>query len=181
MAAAPCLTALIAIGAVVAALVWDSGGGVFSLHHSSAGGGSGARVPLAAVTAYDPFGYRPARRTTPRRRGRPTATRARYWQTESYRATFAAIGKQGVGLVLAAKEPVQLRKVEIVTTTPGFTAVIRAGDSQGPFPDTVSASQIVSSGTQFTISGGKHPYYLIWITSLPPGGSTVRINEVKAT
>jgi hypothetical protein len=49
------------------------------------------------------------------------------------------------------------------------------------FPDTVSSSQTVSSGTQFTINGGKHRYYLIWITSLPPGGSSVRINEVKAS
>ena len=81
---------------------------------------------------------------------------------------------------LDAKRPVQLHVLGIATATPGFTAVIRAGDALGLFPETVSSSQTVSSGTQFTITGGKHRYYLIWITSLPPGGSTVRINEVRA-
>jgi hypothetical protein len=34
---------------------------------------------------------------------------------------------------------------------------------------------------QFTLHGGKHRYFLIWITKLPPANGTVRINEVKAT
>ncbi len=174
------LTALIAIGAVVAALAWHSGTNVFSLHHSSTGG-SGAPVHLSGVTAYDPFGSPPGEENNAEAPRATDGNAGTYWQTENYRATFAEIGKQGVGLVLAAKQPVQLHRIEIVTTTPGFTAVIRAGESQGSFPDTVSASQIVSSGTQFAISGGKHSYYLIWITSLPPGGPSVRINEVKAT
>ncbi len=75
----------------------------------------------------------------------------------------------------------QLHQLGIATATPGFTAVIRAGDSPGAFPYTVSSSQVVSSGTQFTISGGQHRYYLIWITSLPPDSESVKINEVAAT
>ena len=75
--------------------------------------------------------------------------------------------------------------IVITTTTPGFTAVIRAGDSAGAsasfFPDTVSASQTVVSGTKFAIQRRRYRYYLLWITSLPPGGSTVRINEVTAS
>ncbi len=174
------VAALIAIGAVVAALVWHSGTSVFSIHGSSRGGASGAPVPLSAVTAYDPYGSPPGEEHNAAAHFATDGDAGTYWETENYRSTFAEIGKPGVGLVLAAKSPVQLHRLGIATATPGFIAVIRAGDTRGAFPFTVSSSQTVSSGTQFAISGGPHRYYLIWITSLPPGGSTVRINEVKA-
>ncbi len=175
------LAALIAIGAVVAALVWHSGTGVFSIHHSTPGGGSGAPVHLSAVTAYDPYGSPPGQEHNADAHLATDTDPGTFWETENYHSTFEAIGKPGVGLVLAAKQAVQLHRLRIVTGTPGFTAVIRAGDTESAFPVTVSSSQMVSSGTRFAISGGKHRYYLIWITSLPPGGSTVRINQVSAT
>ena len=175
------LAALIAIGAVIAALVWHSGTGVFSIHCSSSGGGSGTPVHLSAVTAYDPFGSPPGQEHNADAHFATDTNAGTYWETESYHSTFAAIGKQGVGLVLDAGRAVQLHRLGIATVTPGFTAVIRAGDTEGAFSATVSSSQTVSSGTQFTIQGGKHRYYLIWITRLPPGRSSVRINEVKAT
>ena len=175
------LAALIAIGAVIAALVLDSGTGVFSIHRSSSGStGDGPPVRLSAVTAYDPYGSPPGEEHNADAHFATDNNAGTYWETERYHASFAEIGKRGVGLVLDAKRPVQLHVLGIATATPGFTAVIRAGDALGLFPETVSSSQTVSSGTQFTITGGKHRYYLIWITSLPPGGSTVRINEVKA-
>jgi hypothetical protein len=178
------LAALIAIGAAVAALVWHSGNGVFSIHHSTPRA-SGPAIAVAAVTAYDPYGSPPGEEhnaDAPMATDRNTGT---FWETERYHSTFAALGKQGVGLVLDVKRPLQLHRIVITTTTPGFVAVIRAGDSTGSsaglFPDTVSASQTVGNGTILTISGGRHRYYLLWITSLPPGGQTVRINEVKAS
>jgi eukaryotic-like serine/threonine-protein kinase len=175
------LAALIAIGAVIGALAWHSGTGVFSIHHSSSGGGGGGTpVQLSAVTAYDPYGSPPGQEHNAEARLATDGKAGTYWETERYRATFAEIGKQGVGLVLDAKSPVQLHRLGIETGTPGFTAVIRAGDSPSSFPSTVSSPQTVSNGTQFAISGGKHRYYLIWITSLPPGGATAQINEVKA-
>ena len=174
------LAGLIAIGAVIAALLWDSGSGVFSIHHSSPGGGSGAQVQLAAVTAYDPYGSPPGEEHNTQAPQATDGKAATYWETETYHSTFAQLHKPGVGLVVDAGSPVQLHELGIATATPGFTAVIRAGDTESSFPDTVSSSQTVNDGTKFTITGGKHRYYVIWITSLPPGGSTVRINEVKA-
>ena len=166
---------------MIAALVLDSGTGVFSIHRSSSGStGDGPPVRLSAVTAYDPYGSPPGEEHNADAHYATDDNAGTYWETERYHASFAEIGKPGVGLVLDAKRPVQLHVLGIATATPGFTAVIRAGDALGLFPETVSSSQTVSSGTQFTITGGKHRYYLIWITSLPPGGSTVRINEVKA-
>ncbi len=176
------VAALIAIGAVIAALVLHSGTGVFSIHRSPSGNShSGARVSLTAVTAYDPFGHPPGQEHNAEAHFATDGIARTYWETERYDASFAEIGKQGVGLVLDAKSPVQLHQLGIATATPGFTAVIRAGDSPGAFPYTVSSSQVVSSGTQFTISNGRHRYYLIWITSLPPDSQSVRINEVEAT
>ena len=175
------LAALIAIGAVIGALAWHSGTGVFSIHRASTGGGGGAPIRLSAVTAYDPYGSPPGQEHNADAHFATDNDANTYWETEQYHATFAEIGKPGVGLVLDAKEPVQLHRLVITTTTPGFTAVIRAGDSPASFPTTVSPSQAVSSGTQFAISDGKHRYYLIWITSLPPGGSSVRINEAQAS
>ena len=166
------VAALIAIGSVVAALVLAQRHRRFldpPLVDRSCGRRR-ARPAQRRSLHTTPTDPRRARSTTPRRITRPTATRGTYWETERYHATFAEIGKQGVGLVLDAKSPVQLHRLGIATATPGFTAVIRAGDvAERPFPATVSSSQVVSSGTQFAISGGKHRYYLIWITSLLPG------------
>jgi serine/threonine-protein kinase len=177
------LAALIAIGAVVAALVWHSGTDVFSIHHRSAGGHpvSGKPVALSAVTAYDPFGSPPGEEHNADAHLATDGNAGTAWETERYRSSFSEIGKQGVGLVLDAGRPVQLHRLGVATSTPGFTGVIRAGDAAGTFPFTVSPSETVTNGTQFAITGAKHRYYLVWITSLPPGGSTARINEVKAS
>ena len=167
---------------MIAALVLHSGTGVFSIHRSSSGGAaSGTRVSLSAVTAYDPYGSPPGQEHNAEAHYATDGLARTDWETERYHATFAEIGKPGVGLVLDAKRPVQLHQLGIATATPGFTAVIRAGDVPGSFPYTVSSSQVVSSGTQFTISSGEHRYYVIWITSLPPGSESVKINEVEAT
>jgi serine/threonine-protein kinase len=172
------LLALIAIGGAVA---------YFSVHGApnwtSSGGGTtgGASTPphLKAVTAYDPFGDGHEHDADAPKATDSSATS--YWETEDYHSSFAAIGKRGVGLVLDAGHAVQLHELGLVTQTPGFTAVIRAGDSAGgPFQD-VSASQLASGQTKFIVHGGKHRYYLIWITQLPPAAGTVRINDVKAT
>ncbi|MDP9285491.1 MAG: protein kinase [Actinomycetota bacterium] len=173
------LLALIAIGAVVAYLAvhgapnWGPSGG---------GGtaGTGAAIKLTAVTAYDPYGKPPGQEHNADAHYATDASAATYWETESYHSSFAAIGKKGVGLVLDAGKPVQLHQLGLATQTPGFTAVIRGGDSApGPFPDYLSASQLATSQTQFVLQGGKDRYYLIWITSLPPG-LVARINDVQA-
>jgi tRNA A-37 threonylcarbamoyl transferase component Bud32 len=173
------LVVLIAIGAEIAALL---------IHRSDSGPGNGAvsgggGVPsLAAVTAYDPQG------TGPPGEHNADAPRATdhngdsYWETERYNDHPSLDGKDGVGLVLDAHRDVQLQKLGFVTSTPGFTAEIKAGDSEsGPFPDVVAGSQVVGARASFTIASGKHRYYLIWITRLGGGYPTARINEVSAT
>jgi len=87
-----------------------------------------------------------------------------------------------VGLVLDAGKSVQLHQLGFATQTPGFTVVIRGGDAEsGPFNDYLTGSQLATGQTQFVIHGGRHRFYLIWITSLAPNYNTVRINDVRAS
>jgi serine/threonine-protein kinase len=96
-----------------------------------------------------------------------------YWTTETYRA----FTKDGVGLVLDAGRDVDLATVTVRTSTPGFTAELRAGDSPTSFPDTVAGGRTVADGTTFEVGGGKERYFLLWITSLD---SVARVSEVTA-
>ncbi len=171
------LFALIAIGAVVAYLIVHGAPNWGSLRGGTPAGGGKVAPHLKGVGAYDPFGDGKEHDADA-----PKATDAKpasYWETESYHASFAAIGKKGVGLVLDAGRPVQLKQLGLATQTPGFTAVIRGGDSaKGPFADYLSAPQRATSATQFVLHGSKHRYYLVWITSLAPR-LVVRINDVS--
>jgi len=173
------LLVLAAAGAVAAYLVLH--------HHHSAtgrstnGGGAGTAIHLTGVTAYDPYGDHHEHDADAHYATDSSPSTA--WETESYRASFAAIGKKGVGLVLDAGRDVQLHQLGFSSSTPGFTAEILAGESEhGPFPAVVGASQVVGSDgqAQYRIATGKHRYYVIWITRLGDGYDSARINDVRA-
>ncbi len=176
------LSALVAIGAVVYVLI--HGPGVSRLEHhggGGSGGGSSAPVHLAAAGAYDPVGDGHENDAEARLATDGVASTA--WSTEQY-YDAPSLNKQGVGLVLDAGRPVTLHQLGLATSTPGFTAVIKAGaTATGPFPDTVSPSQQVQgSSTPFAIrsGAGSHRYWLVWITRLGPGFQTAKINEIAA-
>jgi serine/threonine-protein kinase len=171
------LLTLIAIGGVIAYLV---------INHNNNGnggstprGGSGGAPALSAIGAFDPYGT--GGENDARAKYATDNDAATYWETERY-YDAPRLNKPGVGLVLDAKSVTQLHQLGVATSTPGFTAVIKAGDSATQFPDIVSTSQTVpSEGATFTIVGKPHRYYLLWITQLGPSYNTVRINEIKAT
>jgi predicted Ser/Thr protein kinase len=172
------LLVLIAIGAAIALLVMrnhDNGPTT-----STGGGGGGSGTPaLKAIGAYDPYGT--GGENDANAKLATDNDPSTYWETERY-YDAPKLDKPGVGLVLDAGSTVQLHQFGVVTSTPGFNAVIRAGDSPTQFPDTVSAPQTVSgTGVTFTITGTPHRYYLLWITRLGPNYNTARINEIKAT
>ena len=170
------LAALIAIGAVIAVLLIHRSNGDSPTGVAEGGGA----IRLSAVTAYDPHGTGvPGEHNA----DAPKATDHQadtYWETERYRDS-PSLGKDGVGLVLDAGRDVQLQKLGFATETPGFTAEIKAGDSEtGPFPALVAGPQQVDKQARFTIATGRHRYYVIWITRLGVGYPTARINEVSA-
>jgi eukaryotic-like serine/threonine-protein kinase len=169
------LLALIAIGGVIAYLLAHRDDG----SPGSTAGGGGSVPSLTAIGAYDPYGTGGENDSSVFKATDDNPST--YWETERY-YDAPRLNKAGVGLVLDAKSAVQLHQFGVVTSTPGFTAVIRAGDSSARFPDTVSAPQTVSgTGVTFAIHGGPHRYYLLWITRLGASYNTAQINEIKAT
>jgi serine/threonine-protein kinase len=171
------LLTLIAIGAVIAYLLVHRNNGNTG---STAGTGTGGVPTLVATAAYDPWGTGTGGENDARAKYATDNNGATYWETERY-YDAPSLNKPGVGLVLDAKRVVQLQQLGVATSTPGFTAVIRAGDSTTHFPDTVSAPQTVGGRATFTIVGKPHRYYLLWIPRLGPGYNTAQINEVKAS
>jgi hypothetical protein len=68
----------------------------------------------------------------------------------------------------------------VQTSSPGFTAEIRAGSSQGgPFSPVSRSQTVEGDSATFTLDGPAAQYYVVWITSLPQGGK-VEISEVTA-
>ncbi|HEX4680748.1 MAG TPA: protein kinase [Gaiellaceae bacterium] len=169
------LVTLIAIGAVIAYLLVHRNNGNAG---ATSGAGTGSVPALVATRAYDPWGT--GGENDARAKYATDNNGATYWETEQY-YDAPRLNKPGVGLVLDAKRVVQLHELGVATGTPGFTAVIRAGDSPTNFPDTVSTSQTVDGTTTFTIVGKPHRYYLLWITRLGPSYNTAQVNEVKAS
>jgi len=149
------LAVLIAIGTALAYVVIDRTAGGSG---SNAGGGNGGAVPhLIGATAYDPFGTPPGQEHNDKAGLATDGISQTYWETERY-FNHPSLNKQGVGLVLDAQKPVRLRQLGIATSTPGFVASIRAGDSStGPFPDTVAPPQTVTDGTSTRSPGTPAP------------------------
>jgi serine/threonine-protein kinase len=177
------LAALIVIGAVVAYLVLNGiphslkggGGGA-----TGGGNGSGTPVHLAGVKAYDPYGDHSEHDAAAREA--TDASPSTYWETQTY-FDAPSLGKQGVGLVLDAGKTVQLHHLGFATSTPGFVAQIKAGDSEdGPFTEVVGDSQTVpaTGRVTYTIHGSPHRYYLIWITRLGARYQKATVNAVSA-
>ena len=134
-------------------------------------GGPGEPVRLAAVRDHDPYagdGEHPELVAAA-----TDGKRSTYWQTE----TYGSFEKPGVGVVLDARSRRELGEVTLVTDTPGFRALVRAGDSpSGPF-DRASEEQTVGRQTTFALEAPARRYYLLWITELD---GVARVNEVRA-
>ena len=86
---------------------------------------------LVASTAYDPFGTGGEHNELARFATDGNAQT--FWKTEHYDDAPSLAGKPGVGLVLDPGRTVALHDVQITTSTPGFTAVIKGGDSPTSF------------------------------------------------
>jgi hypothetical protein len=152
-------------------------------------------VPLAQTAAHDynPFGTGPENREDDQNAvdGDPNTS----WSTEHYYdGTLKKAGGVGVGLYVDAAPNVAGREIEIQTPTPGFAAQIYVanqieeslpyGDSspltargwQGP----VGADSNVRDGAHIPLSlhGARYRYYLVWITTLPPGMEFASIAEI---
>ena len=152
-------------------------------------------VPLAQTAAHDynPFGTGPENREDDQNAvdGDPNTS----WSTEHYYdGTLRKAGGVGVGLYVDAAPNVAGREIEIQTPTPGFAAQIYVANQidlslpyghstpltargwQGP----VGEDHNVRDGAHIPLSlhGARYRYYLVWITTLPPGMEFASIAEI---
>jgi hypothetical protein len=99
------------------------------------------------------------------------------WETEHYNG--AQLNKAGVGIVVGAARPVRPKRLTITTDTPGFTAVVKTGDSAtGPFHVVSRSTTVAGTEQTFDLSGGGR-YFLLWITDLG-SNEQVRVDEISA-
>ncbi|MGO9900384.1 MAG: protein kinase domain-containing protein [Solirubrobacteraceae bacterium] len=106
-----------------------------------------------------------------------------FWHTQQYYSL--KLGKAGTGLYVDAGTEVPATKLNVLTTTPGFTASVYARTNtppmQWPNAGWVRVSQpVVMSGQtaiELNTAGASYQYYLLWITSLGDN-EIVDLNEL---
>jgi tRNA A-37 threonylcarbamoyl transferase component Bud32 len=112
---------------------------------------------------------------------RDTATT---WSTENY--STGELGKDGVGIYVWAAQPVAAKRLEVVTPTAGFTARIYGAntiptDLEG-WGQPIGRLRGTDSKMRATLTGGRsYARYLVWITKLPPGHTSVDIATITVS
>jgi eukaryotic-like serine/threonine-protein kinase len=130
------------------------------------------RIQLRAISDHDPFGDDQSEHPDEV----PRATDGQFetfWLTQDY----SSFDKPGVGIILDAGREVEPETLTIRTDTPGYTAHIRAGDSEsGPFAR-VSPGLEVTDRIRFNLVNAEARYYVVWITDV---SGVAHVNEVTA-
>jgi eukaryotic-like serine/threonine-protein kinase len=129
-------------------------------------------INLTAIRDHDPYGDDGAEH--PEDVAKATDGRFEtFWTTQDYQS----FDKPGVGIILDAGREVEPETLTIRTDTEGFTAHIRAGDSDSGEFDRVSPGLEVTDGLTFELINAKARYYVIWITEV---SGAAHVNEVSA-
>jgi serine/threonine-protein kinase len=188
---------LAALAAIVALVLFLAAGQTHRGTGVAAGVSSGSGlhpVSLSQTAAHDynPFGTGPENEN--RIQNVVDSDPNTSWSTEQYyQGTLQKSGGVGTGLYLDAAPGVAARAIEIQTSTPGFAVQVYAS-SQEPSPlsygdpATLSArgwkgplgSSAAVSGRQLISLRAGQPfrYYLVWISTLPPGMQSASIDEL---
>jgi hypothetical protein len=186
------VAAIVAIALVLAAQQAHKGTGVASDVHAGAGLQA---VPLSQTAAHDynPFGTGPENHN--RVQNVVDSDPNTSWSTAHYyEATLKKAGGTGVGVYLDASPGVVARAIELQTPTPGFDVQIYGARSinlsypygnstplaargwHGPLASASSAH----NRQRITLPRAATPYryYLIWLTTLPPGQQSASISDL---
>jgi hypothetical protein len=107
------------------------------------------------------------------------------WSTERYEGGVIN-NKPGVGIYVDAKPGVAARAIDVIAKTRNWQGDIYAAPN-GPPPTKLDGftklAPITESKSRTRVkldTGGKrYRYYLVWITKLPPEGSSVSIAEIR--
>jgi eukaryotic-like serine/threonine-protein kinase len=151
------------------------------------------QLSQTAAHGYNPFGTGPENRDQIQNvvDNDPNTT----WSTETYyEGTLKKAGGTGAGLYLDAAPGVLAKAIEIKTPTPGFAAQIYVANSinlsvqygdpmplaargwQGPIG--TSPSVLGSDRISLNTAGRRFRYYLLWLSTLPPGMQRATISDV---
>jgi eukaryotic-like serine/threonine-protein kinase len=100
------------------------------------------------------------------------------WDTETYEGGFEASNKRGVGIYLDTENRVAARQLDLVTSTPAFTAAVYASDSVPNRIERwtkVSPTVRVKENQAIPLDTARQEFrnYLLWIRELPEGGKAV--------
>jgi eukaryotic-like serine/threonine-protein kinase len=134
-----------------------------------------SRVPLGSNAANDYDPQSDDKQESPdATRNAIDGNRTTSWDTETYRSDFQSLGKDGVGLYVDAGKAVRGRRLDLTTSTPGYTASIYAA---AKVPNDITGWTKVSDDVKvgeseriaLDTAAKKFRYYLVWITSLPDG------------
>jgi eukaryotic-like serine/threonine-protein kinase len=159
----------------------------------SRAGQEAVALSQTAAHGYNPFGTGPENHDTVENvvDNDPNTT----WSTERYYdGTLRKEGGTGLGIYLDAAPSVRANAIAIETTTPGFAVQIYAADqidlqfaygnstplTQRGWHGPLGASSFVHSGERITLNlaGQSYRYYLVWMTSLPPGKESASITDI---
>jgi eukaryotic-like serine/threonine-protein kinase len=170
------LAVLVLVGAVIGYFATRTEEGPGPAATPSAPGLSEVRLSQDAADDYDPEGdgEESSSQVQFAIDGKPTTV----WDTESYEGGFEASNKRGVGLYIDTGSRVAARQLDLVTSTPGFTAAVYASDSVPSRIDRwTKVSQDVrvkeKQAIQLDTERQEFRNYLLWISELPEGGKAV--------
>jgi eukaryotic-like serine/threonine-protein kinase len=186
------LAAIVAIALVAAAQQAHKGTGVSPGVGSSPGLQA---VPLSQTAAHDynPFGTGPENHD--RVQNVVDSDPNTEWSTAHYyEGTLKKAGGTGVGVYLDASPRVAARAIEIQTSTPGFAVQIYGAnriDLSYPYGDStplatrgwrgpLASASAVRDGqrVRFMSNSSAYRYYLVWLTTLPPGQESASISDL---
>jgi hypothetical protein len=139
-------------------------------------------VKLLAAKDFDPPPEGDGDEHAPDVRNAIDGDRATTWSTETY--SGGVLPKPGVGIYVTADSPVAGRRLEVLSTTPGWTAQVYAADTPAATlsgwgrPIARLGGKTKETVALHTPSGRRYRSYLIWIEKIPSGGK-VELSEVR--
>jgi eukaryotic-like serine/threonine-protein kinase len=185
------LVAIVAVVLYLAVIDTHRGTGVPQGVRSTAGL---VPVPLSQTAAqdYNPFGTGPENQN--RIQNVVDSDPNTSWSTEQYyEGTLTKAGGVGAGVYLDAAPGVTAKAIEIQTATPGFAVQIYAASrielgfpygNSTPLPargwhGPIGSSAAVVNRQRIPLAVSRpFRYYLVWLTTLPPGMESASIDEL---
>jgi eukaryotic-like serine/threonine-protein kinase len=175
------LLALLATG-VAAVIVLNTERGSEGAATPSGGGGSAA-VRIQSANDFDPLSDDESEHGSEVGNvfdGNPTTL----WTTETYNAGSLA-QKGGVGIYVRTRSPVAARRLDLISSEPGWTGqVYAASDVPSEFPaGWTPLSQPAEIGENeriaLDIRGRRFRHYLVWVSEVPDGEGRAAISEIS--